>query len=332
MVKHVSTSTSCISRGISSGGGGGGGGLSFVSWQTLCESFLCVFNLLVDHQLVERLCQRTNYSNLVSHLVDDVFKLISRHFFRYGDELVINTPVISSNINVDYFNKSTGLKTCTGDALFNTITFETMLKLRFIIVNPSFDRDSHGGGGSGGGGGEAENEASSLKTSFSVSSQTHRFLQLFGNSYRAKLPFHMRDLIEKIYIGLCRLPVLDRFMRIPDVLWRMPGFRVDYGQLLKTDTSTLPPLEYLRDPSVLKEHLKHVQAVGWTTRNQFEYEYVNMLTLLHNLSDDYYLPMSSGRSEVCSRLLDLCLNLTKIIVYQSIGLNELIMNILTFIV
>lgn len=320
LVRHVSTRTSAAAtRRLSSAAASRSMNQSsssssnqsncnwwFVSWQTLCESLLSVFNLLVDHQLLERLCQRPNYSNLVSHLVDDVYKLIARHFFRYGDEFVINTPVISANVNIDYFNKSTGLKACTSDMLFNTVTFETMLKLRFIIVNPSFDRDSSsssnngGGGRSGGGGGELDsNEATSLKTSFSVSSHTHRFLQLFGNSFRAKLPFHTRDLIEKIYIGLCRLPVLDRFMRVPDVLWRTPGFRLDYGQLLKTDTSTLPPLEYLRDPSVLKEHLKHVQAVGWTTRNQFEYEYVNMLTLLHNLSDDYYLPMSSsGRSEV----------------------------------
>ena len=30
--------------------------------------------------------------------------------------------------------------------------------------------------------------------------------------------------------------------------------------------------------------------MGWTSRTQFEYEYVNMLTLLHNLSEDYYPP------------------------------------------
>lgn len=100
----------------------------------------------------------------------------------------------------------------------------------------------------------------------------------------------MRDLIEKIYLSLCRLPILDRFIRIPDSLWRSPGFKLDYSQLLKSDSSTLPPLDYLRDPLILKEHLKHILCVGWTSRTQFEYEYVNMLTLLHNLSEDYYPP------------------------------------------
>ena len=104
----------------------------------------------------------------------------------------------------------------------------------------------------------------------------------------------MRDLIDKIYLSVCRLPILDRFIRIPDSLWRTPGFKLDYSQFLKNDTSALPPLEYLRDPQILKEHLKHILFVGWTTRTQFEYEYVNMLTLLHNLSEDYYLPMTSA--------------------------------------
>lgn len=108
------------------------------------------------------------------------------------------------------------------------------------------------------------------------------------------IPLNMRDLIDKIYLSVCRLPILDRFIRIPDSLWRTPGFKLDYSQFLKNDTSALPPLEYLRDPQILKEHLKHILFVGWTTRTQFEYEYVNMLTLLHNLSEDYYLPMTSA--------------------------------------
>ena len=108
------------------------------------------------------------------------------------------------------------------------------------------------------------------------------------------IPLNMRDLIDKIYLSVCRLPILDRFIRIPDSLWRTPGFKLDYSQFLKNDTSALPPLEYLRDPQILKEHLKHILFVGWTTRTQFEYEYVNMLTLLHNLSEDYYLSMTSA--------------------------------------
>lgn len=107
----------------------------------------------------------------------------------------------------------------------------------------------------------------------------------------------MRDLIEKIYLNLCRLPVLDRFIRIPDSLWQSSGFRLEYGQFLSTDTSTLPPLEYLRDPIVLKEHLRHILCVGWTSRTQFEYEYVNLLTLLHNLSDESFAQPSADSNE-----------------------------------
>jgi hypothetical protein len=110
----------------------------------------------------------------------------------------------------------------------------------------------------------------------------------------------MRDLCDKIYLNLCRLPILDRFMRIPDALWRMAGrhYQIDYAQLNRNDSTTLPPLDYLRDPLILREHLRHILSVGWTSRAQFEYEYVNLLTLLHNLSDDYYMPMSTSRSDL----------------------------------
>lgn len=135
------------------------------------------------------------------------------------------------------------------------------------------------------------NHLSFYKTSsFVVSTNTHRFLQQQSHYFKSKLPFNMRDLIEKIYYSLCRLPVLDRFIRIPDALWRSPGFKLEYSQLLPNDSTALPPLDYLRDPLILKEHLKHILSVGWTSRTQFEYEYVNMLTLLHNLSEDYYPP------------------------------------------
>lgn len=55
---------------------------SLVNWQILSQSFLCVFNLLVDHLLLEHLCQRANYAALVSHLVDNFYHLIVRCFFR----------------------------------------------------------------------------------------------------------------------------------------------------------------------------------------------------------------------------------------------------------
>lgn len=110
--------------------------------------------------------------------------------------------------------------------------------------------------------------------------------------FRQKIPFTMRDVIEKIYIALCRLPVLERFIRIPDCLWSQE-FQLEYSQFLSTDTSVLPPIDNLKDPHVLKDHLRHILLIGWTTRNQFEYEYVNMLTFFHNISEDYYLPLSS---------------------------------------
>jgi hypothetical protein len=135
--------------------------------------------------------------------------------------------------------------------------------------------------------------SSSMQSSFSVNSHTHRFLQNQTHYFRSSLPFNIRELVVNIYKSLCRLPVIDRFLRIPDSLWRQPDtFKLDYSDLLRPDGIALPPLEQLRDPQILREHLLHILSIGWTSRIQFEYEYVNMLTLLHNLTDENYTNMS----------------------------------------
>ena len=97
----------------------------------------------------------------------------------------------------------------------------------------------------------------------------------------------MRNLIEKIFIGICRLPIIDRFIRVPDQLWNSGEFRLDYQHLTSSNSHVqLPSIEYLKDSQILKEHLKHILSISWTTRAQFEYEYVNMLTLLNILTRD----------------------------------------------
>ena len=256
----------------------------------LNQSSLCLFNMLIDQKLLAAFCQRSNYSTLVASVVKDFYQLLEFYFFKPGDENIIHTPCLSPKHNIDY----TSGPSCTNDVLFNTATFNLMLKLRFVITNYRWQGCTNNGGDSGGSDSGPGASSSSMNSSFSVTSTTNRFLQNQSHYFKEKLPFNMRDLIEKIYLSMCRLPVLDRFIRLPDCLWRLPGFKLDYNQLLKNDSTSLPPLDYLRDPYILKEHLKHILFVGWTSRNQFEYEYVNMLTLLHNLSEDYYPPAENA--------------------------------------
>ena len=262
---------------------------NLITVKSLTESFLCIFNLLTDHSLLFTLTQRSNYSTLVSNLIKDFYQLLVNYFYQQYEHLIY-TPQLSSKYNIDYTNS----QNITNDVLFNTQTFDLLLKLRFIITN--YKCSSHNNVNSESGKEDSSSNSSSLSSSFTASSYTHRYLQPQVHIFRQKIPFNMRDLIEKIYLSICRLPILERFIRIPDILWRTPGFKLEYNQFLKNDTSTLPSLEYLRDPVILKEHLRHILAVGWTSRTQFEYEYVNMLTLLHNLSEDYYLPMSTTSS------------------------------------
>ena len=257
--------------------------------QSINQSFMCLFNLLVDNTLLNSLCARPNYSTLVSSFIKDFYNLVSGYFLKPGDENLIHIPNLSNRHIIEY------TQNYTNDVLFNTVTFELMLKIRFLVISHKWNRGLSGGAGGGGdSGGHAGSNESSMNAAFSVSSSTHRYLQCQSHLLRERIPFHIRDLIEKIYLSMCRLPVIDRFVRIPDVLWRTSGFRLEYGQFLKDDPSSLPPLDYLRDAHVLKEHLRYILSVGWTSRTQFEYEYVNLLTLLHNLSDDIYFKSETG--------------------------------------
>jgi hypothetical protein len=260
---------------------------------SLNQCLLAVFNLLSDQDLLLVLCERADYSTLVSHLIKSLYSLITAYFLDEHDEALINTTPISIN----YASRAA----YTSDMLFAMSTLTRMLKIRYILTAHRSSTSSSASLAAGGGASSSNQTGESSSGNASSAnagsnSQVHLFLQ--PHYFRDKIPFNMRDLCDKIYVSLCRLPVLDRFMRIPDALWRMAGghFSLDYAQLNRSDSTTLPPLDYLRDPIILREHLRHILSVGWTSRAQFEYEYVNLLTLLHNLSDDYYMPMSTTTS------------------------------------
>ena len=236
-----------------------------------------------------------NYATCVSHLIADLHHLLMTCVFdRCDAELIACAPSIRTDdgttTKIDYDTT----KACgnSGDMLFDARTLDTLLRVRFVLVNHRACNHNTGGGG-----GEHHHHSSSsstaaaasasLSSSFSVSSHTHRFVHAETHALRSRMPWWSgtRVLVERVYLALCRLPVLDRFLHIPDSLWRTPHYTIAYSQLASGPAaSTLPPLDYLRDPLVLAEHVRHTLSVGWTTRAQFEYEYVNMLTLLHNLS------------------------------------------------
>jgi hypothetical protein len=235
----------------------------------LDQSLKCFFNLLVDQMLVSLLCKRANYCVLVSLAINDLFQLMLIYFYDQSDENMLNIPDLISRI---FYNS-----TQTNQVPFNSSTFQTLLKLRFILANYPNNCSTN----------ELNASGSSETSSKHVSS---RFYDENAFYFKGKLPFSIRDLIEKIYLCLCRLPIISQFMRIPDALWRSSNFNISYNQLIVDDSSSIPPLEYLRDPEILEEHLKHILSVGWTTKSQFEHEYVNLLRLLHSISQDYYLP------------------------------------------
>ena len=116
----------------------------------------------------------------------------------------------------------------TNDLLFTSRTFDLLLKLRFLLTNhrrPSTPPATSGA---------AAPLASSMNTSFAVTTATHRFLHAHTHHLRRQLPFGLAGLVDKIYASLCRLPVLDKLMRIPDTLWRTDGFRIEYAQVKRS--------------------------------------------------------------------------------------------------
>jgi hypothetical protein len=107
----------------------------------------------------------------------------------------------------------------TNDVLFTSRTFDLLLKLRFLLTNHRWPSTPL---------------ASSMSTSFAVTTATHRFLHAHTHHLRRQLPFGLAGLVDKIYASLCRLPVLDKLMRIPDTLWRTDGFRIEYARVKRS--------------------------------------------------------------------------------------------------
>lgn len=222
-------------------------------------------NMFISNDLRKNLIQRNNYTNLLSFFIINFYDILIAYFIKFGEQNFI----YSAKSNVNY-------RTQPNDLVFSSHVFDTLLKLRYILSNNSQEYMKQDKGGF------------SHETSVILSSLIHRypnrFLQYDSSFFRNKLPFNLREIIDKIYLGLCHLPILDRFLRISDTLW-FTNLKIDYAQLMSQDL-IFPGIDQLKDPHILKEHIKHILRVGWDTRTQFEYEYVNMLTLLHSICMD----------------------------------------------
>jgi hypothetical protein len=102
--------------------------------QSIYESFLCVFNLLIDSSLCDAvLCKQSDYSLNVSNVIKHLYSLIKHYFFQPGDDNLVYTPSLSQSVNINYSNQQQQYP--TSDVLFSINTFNILLKLRFIIMN-----------------------------------------------------------------------------------------------------------------------------------------------------------------------------------------------------
>ena len=229
------------------------------------EVFISIYNILNNNCLRNTLIQRNNYSTLLSHVIISLYDILVAYFFKAGDQ----NSIYAAKSNIQY-------KAYSIEIVFSSFVFDILLKLRFVITNHVSTYLKLGDKG--------DSLRDSSTSNLFVHRSPNRFIQYDSKFFRTKIPFNIRDLIDKIFLGICQVPIIDRFLRISDALWCY-NIKIDYSQLMNAD-STLPSIEYLKDPHFLKEHIKHCLRVGWSSRAQFEYEYVHMLTLLHSLCTD----------------------------------------------
>ena len=88
-----------------------------------------------------------------------------------------------------------------------------------------------------------------LRTHFSFSSP--------GDS---TLPLSIVLSLRRVIIGLARLPLVNSFVRVPPIVWKL-GWQLTLEGSFKTELPPLP-VEILKEKDVLKEFIFRANAVG----------------------------------------------------------------------
>ena len=225
----------------------------------LYQSSLSVYNIISNKCVLKLLLESSEYVFLMSNMIKALYNILSSGIINEA-----KTNLIIPQLNID-FSK------CSGSH-FEEDVFKLLLKLKYIVITIIMDNMHDDLCNSKG--------KSELQRHNKIDTQI--FLKSKNRKFSDMIPFYMHSIIIKLYQAICRLPIIDRFLRIPIPLFWDSKFKLEYSDLIRTDI-TLPSIEYLKDFLILKEYLNHNLLVGWTSRSHFEYEYVNLFTLLNSL-------------------------------------------------
>eukprot|EP00795_Rhopilema_esculentum_P012136 gene12136-2740_t len=94
----------------------------------------------------------------------------------------------------------------------------------------------------------------------------------------SSLPFAVVNSLRQVIIGVARIPLVNSFVRVPPVVWKFGWQPVLEGNF-KTELPPLP-VEILKEKDVLKEFIFRANAIGWTSRAQFEETWAALLGVL----------------------------------------------------
>eukprot|EP00794_Sanderia_malayensis_P005415 gene5415-6091_t len=113
-----------------------------------------------------------------------------------------------------------------------------------------------------------------------VSEMVHALRTHFSSSNFTLLTVPVSSIrsLRQVIVGLARLPLVNSFVRIPPIVWRL-GWHPDTEGPFNTELPPLP-VEILKEKDVLMEFIFRANAIGWTSRAQFEETWAALLGVL----------------------------------------------------
>nr|CAM12495.1 Huntingtin [Branchiostoma floridae] len=96
-----------------------------------------------------------------------------------------------------------------------------------------------------------------------------------------RLPQFLAAPLRNVVLNLARLPLVNSYARTPPIVWKM-GWGASPGGETGTKLPELP-FDFLQEREVLKDFIFRINAVGWTSRTQFEETWAGLLGILSAL-------------------------------------------------
>ncbi|XP_066278564.1 huntingtin-like isoform X4 [Branchiostoma lanceolatum] len=109
-----------------------------------------------------------------------------------------------------------------------------------------------------------------------------------------RLPQFLSAPLRNVVLNLARLPMVNSYARTPPIVWKM-GWGASPGGETGTKLPELP-FDFLQEREVLKDFIYRINAVGWTSRTQFEETWAGLLGILSALP--ITVPAESREEEI----------------------------------